>query len=52
MQGASGLYTWSLLFVLYLNDLCNVSKVVGFIILADDANKFFSRKDFSYFVKS
>ena len=36
-----------MVFELYLNDLCNVSKVVGFIIFADDTNKFFSHKDFS-----
>ena len=36
-----------LLVVLYLNDLCNVSKVVGFVIFANDSNKFFSHKDFS-----
>ena len=47
MRGASGPILGPLLFVLYLNDLCNVSKVVGFIIFANDSNKFFSHKDFS-----
>ena len=30
-----------LLFLLYINDLCNVSKVVDFILFADDTNIFF-----------
>ena len=36
-----------LLFLLFINDLCNVSKVVDFIIFADDTNIFFSHKDFN-----
>ena len=36
-----------LLFLLYINDLCNVSKVVDFILFADDTNIFFSHKDFN-----
>ena len=36
-----------LLFLLYRNDLCNVSKVVDFILFADDTNIFFSHKDFN-----
>ena len=36
-----------LLFLLYVNDLCNVSKVVDFILFADDSNIFFSHKDFN-----
>ena len=35
------------LFLLYINDLCNVSKVVDFILFADDTNIFFSHKDFN-----
>ena len=34
-----------LLFLLYINDLCNVSKVLDFILFADDTNIFFSHKD-------
>ena len=34
-----------LLFLLYINDLCNVSKVFDFILFADDTNIFFSHKD-------
>ena len=36
-----------LLSLLYINDLCNVSKVVDFILFADDTNIFFSHKDFN-----
>ena len=36
-----------LLFLLYINDLCNVSKVMDFILFADDTNIFFSHKDFN-----
>ena len=36
-----------LLFLLYINDLYNVSKVVDFILFADDTNIFFSHKDFN-----
>ena len=36
-----------LLFLLYINDLRNVSKVVDSILLADDTNIFFSHKDFN-----
>ena len=31
-----------LLFLIYINDLCNVSKVLDFILFADDSNIFFS----------
>ena len=31
-----------LLFLIYINDLCNVSKVLDFILFADDTNIFFS----------
>ena len=34
-----------LLFLLYINDLCNVSKALDFILFADDTNIFFSRND-------
>ena len=33
------------LFLLYINDLCNVSQVLDFILFADDTNIFFSNKD-------
>ena len=38
-----------LLFLLYINDPCNVSKVVDFILFANDTNIFFSHKDFNLF---
>ena len=34
-----------LLFLIYINDLCNVSNVSEFILFADDTNIFFSHKD-------
>ena len=33
------------LFLIYINDLCNVSNVLEFILFADDTNIFFSHKD-------
>ena len=33
-----------LLFLIYINDICNVSKVLDFILFADDTNIFFSHK--------
>ena len=33
-----------LLFIIYVNDLCNVSKIFEPIIFADDTNLFFSHK--------
>ena len=41
-----------LLFLLYINDLCNVSKVVDFIFFADDTKKIFPTKILVYFLKS
>ena len=35
------------LLLFYINDLCNVSKVVDFIRFADDTNILFSHKDFN-----
>lgn len=37
-----------LLFLIYINDLCNVSKVLDFVLFADDTNIFFSHKDINY----
>ena len=34
-----------LLFLVYINDLSNISKVLDFILFADDSNIFFSHKD-------
>ena len=34
-----------LLFLIYINDLSNISKVLDFILFADDTNIFFSHKD-------
>ena len=37
-----------LLFLIYINDLCNVSKVLDFILFADDTNIFFSHRNEDY----
>ena len=42
-----GFIVGPLLFLLYINNLCNVSKVVDFILFADDTKIFFSQKDFN-----
>ena len=34
-----------LLFIVYINDFCNSSKILSFILFADDSNVFFSHKD-------
>ena len=34
-----------LLFLLYINDLCNVSKALDFILFADDTKIFFSHNE-------
>ena len=44
---AQGSILGPLLFLLFINDLRNVSKVVDFILFADDTNIFFSHKDFN-----
>ena len=36
-----------LLFLIYLNDICNASKLLKFILYADDTNIFFSSTSFS-----
>ena len=36
------------LFILYINDICNVTKTLNFILFADDTNIFCSDKDLKY----
>ena len=36
-----------LLFILYMNDICNTSKLLSFILFADDTTEFLSDKDFN-----
>ena len=46
MWRTAGFNTWNTpLSDIYINDLCNVSKVLDFILFADDTNIFFSHKD-------
>ena len=40
-----------LLFLVYINDLCNVSKVSDMILFADDTNIFYSHTDASYLME-
>jgi hypothetical protein len=41
-----------LFFLLYINDICNVSEVVNLIIFADDTNIFFSHNYHNYLVNT
>ena len=41
-----------LLFLLYINDLPNVSNIVDTILFADEENLFFSHKDQNYLVET
>ena len=41
-----------LLFLIYVNDLCNVSKALDFILFADDTNIFFSHKNLNILEKT
>ena len=40
-----------LLFLIYINDLCNVSKVLELTLFADDTNIFYSHTDVSYLME-
>ena len=35
-------YTGPKLFILYINDICNVSKLLELILFADDTNSFYT----------
>ena len=41
-----GLIQGPLLFIMYINDLANTSKILKYILFADDTNIFYSHKDF------
>ena len=41
-----------LFFLLYINDLCNVSDILDIILFADDTNIFFSHTDQNYLINS
>ena len=45
MWRTAGFNTWSTPLSDYINDLCNVSKVLEFILFADDTNIFFPHND-------
>ena len=40
-----------LLFLVYINDLCNVPRVLGLILFADDTHIFYSHTDASYLME-
>ena len=42
---SQGLILGPLLFLIYVNDLCDVSKVLDFILFADNTNIFFSHNN-------
>ena len=46
MRSSPGIYPWALLFLIYINDLCNVSDVLDSILFADDTNIFFNEIKF------
>ena len=41
-----------LLFLLYINDICNVSQILEVILFADDTNVFYSHQDLHYLVNT
>jgi retron-type reverse transcriptase len=41
-----------LFFLIYINDICNVSKTLELILFADDTNVFYSHENFEYLVNS
>ena len=45
MRWPPGLHSWSSPVVIYINDTRDVSKVLDFILFADDTNIFFSHKN-------
>ena len=42
----------SLLYLIYINDMCDVSKGLDFIIFANDKKIFFSHKNFNFIKKT
>ena len=41
-----------LFFLLYINDICNVSSILNFILFADDTNLFLSHNDLSFMMNT
>ena len=41
-----------LLFLVYINDMCNASKILDLILFSDDTNVFFSHKNVDVIQKS
>ena len=45
MWGSPRIFFGPILFILYINDMCNVSTLLKPILFADDSNVFYSGKD-------
>ena len=45
MWSTPGFHTWTLTVYLYINDLCNISRVLKSILFADDINLFYSNEN-------
>ena len=45
MWSPSRLHSWTALFLIYVNDLCKSSKLLDFILFADDTNLFYAHAD-------
>ena len=41
-----------LLFIIYINDFCNSSTLLSFVLFADDSNLFFSHKNPNILVRT
>ena len=52
MRCPQGSILGPLLFLIYINDMCDVSKVLDFILFADDTNIFFSNKNINVIEKT
>ena len=46
-----GSVLWPLLFLIYMNDISKCSKILSFILFADDTNLFYSQKMLMFWLK-
>jgi hypothetical protein len=52
LWGASGSILGPLFFLLYINDICNVSQLIDIVVFADDTNRFFFHKESQYVINT
>ena len=52
LWGASGSILGPLFFLLYINDICNVSQLIDIVVFADDTNIFFFHKESQYVINT